>query len=42
MAKGHMQANEFMKGIKEFTREVVEKAKNFEGESVTEISSRLM
>jgi len=35
MAKGHMQANEFMKGIKEFTREVVEKAKNFEGESVT-------
>src|SRR5438093_4454410 len=35
MAKGHMQANEFMKGIKEFTREIVEKAKNFEGESVT-------
>jgi DNA topoisomerase III len=34
MAKGHMQANEFMKGIKEFTREIVEKAKNFKGESV--------
>jgi DNA topoisomerase-3 len=34
MAKGHMRANEFMKGIKEFTREIVEKAKNFKGESV--------
>lgn len=34
MAKGRMQANEFMKGIKEFTREIVEKAKNFKGESV--------
>src|SRR2546422_10403030 len=35
MAKGHMQANEFMKGIKEFTREIVEKAKNFKGDSVS-------
>jgi DNA topoisomerase-3 len=34
MAKGQMQADEFMKGIREFTREIVEKAKNFKGESV--------
>jgi DNA topoisomerase-3 len=34
MAKGGMERNEFMKEIKEFTREIVEKAKNFEGDSV--------
>ena len=35
MAKGGMERNEFMKEIKEFTREIVEKAKNFEGDSVS-------
>lgn len=34
MAKGTMERNEFMKEIKEFTREIVEKAKNFEGDTV--------
>src|SRR5205814_4161873 len=34
MAKGGMERNEFMKEIKEFTREIVEKAKNFEGDNV--------
>ena len=34
MAKGEMERKEFMKEIKEFTREIVEKAKNFEGDSV--------
>ena len=31
---GEMQDKEFMTGIKQFTREIVEKAKNFEGDSV--------
>jgi len=35
MAKGGMERNEFMNGIKEFTREIVEKAKNFKGHSVS-------
>jgi DNA topoisomerase-3 len=35
MAKGAMKRKEFMAHIKEFTREIVEKAKNFEGDSVT-------
>jgi DNA topoisomerase III len=35
MAKGAMQRKEFMAQIKEFTREIVEKAKNFEGDSVS-------
>jgi DNA topoisomerase III len=34
MAKGDMQPAEFMKGIKDFTREIVEKAKNFQGDNV--------
>ena len=34
MAKGEMERNEFMKEIREFTRDIVEKAKNFEGDSV--------
>jgi DNA topoisomerase-3 len=34
MAKGDMQPAEFMKGIRDFTREFVEKAKNFEGDNV--------
>ena len=35
MAKGAMARKEFMTQIKEFTREIVEKAKNFEGDSVS-------
>ena len=35
MAKGDMERNEFMTHIKEFTREIVERAKNFEGDSVS-------
>src|SRR5438477_10688317 len=35
MAKGAMERKEFMTQIKEFTREIVEKAKNFEGDSVS-------
>jgi DNA topoisomerase III len=35
MAKGGMERNEFMREIKEFTREIVEKAKNFEGDTVS-------
>ena len=35
MAKGDMKRKEFMAHIKEFTREIVEKAKNFEGDSVS-------
>lgn len=35
MAKGGMERNEFMKEIKEFTREIVRKAKNFEGDTVS-------
>src|SRR6202045_2647353 len=34
MAKGAMEQDEFMAQIKDFTREIVEKAKNFEGDSV--------
>jgi DNA topoisomerase-3 len=34
MAKGGMRRTEFMNHIREFTREIVEKAKNFEGDSV--------
>jgi DNA topoisomerase-3 len=34
MAKGEMERKAFMKEIKEFTREIVEKAKHFEGDSV--------
>jgi DNA topoisomerase-3 len=34
MAKGDMKRKEFMSHIKEFTREIVDKAKNFEGDSV--------
>ena len=34
MAKGGLERNEFMKEIKAFTRQIVEKAKNFEGDSV--------
>jgi DNA topoisomerase III len=34
MAKGGMARNEFMKEIREFTRDIVEKAKNFKGDSV--------
>ena len=33
MAKGAMKRKEFMTEIKEFTREIVEKAKNFEGDT---------
>ena len=35
MAKGDMKRKEFMAHIREFTREIVEKAKNFEGDSVS-------
>jgi DNA topoisomerase-3 len=35
MAKGDLERNEFMTHIRDFTREIVEKAKNFEGDSVT-------
>jgi DNA topoisomerase III len=35
MAKGAMERKEFMAHIKEFAREIVEKAKNFEGDSVS-------
>src|SRR5436189_288642 len=35
MAKGAMKRREFMAEIKNFTREIVEKAKNFEGDSVS-------
>jgi DNA topoisomerase-3 len=35
MAKGEMKRKEFMTHIRDFTREIVEKAKNFEGDSVT-------
>src|SRR6266403_639937 len=35
MQKGAMKRNDFMADIKKFTREIVEKAKNFEGDSVT-------
>src|SRR2546421_9780334 len=34
MEKGAMKRNDFMAHIKNFTREIVEKAKNFEGDSV--------
>jgi DNA topoisomerase-3 len=34
MAKGAMERKEFMTEIKRFTREIVEKAKNFEGDTV--------
>ena len=35
MAKGDMKRKEFMAHIREFTREIVEKAKNFEGDRVS-------
>ncbi|HET9418593.1 MAG TPA: DNA topoisomerase III [Chthoniobacterales bacterium] len=35
MEKGAMKRKEFMAHIKEFTREIVEKARNFEGDNVT-------
>jgi DNA topoisomerase-3 len=35
MAKGAMKRTEFMTEIKEFTREIVDKAKNFEGDTVS-------
>src|SRR5438270_10895085 len=35
MQKGAMKRNDFMADIKKFTREIVEKAKNFEGDSVS-------
>jgi len=35
MAKGDMERKEFMAQIREFTREIVEKAKNFEGDTVS-------
>src|SRR6202171_4685639 len=35
MAKGDMKRKEFMAHIKEFTREIVEKAKNFQGDTVS-------
>src|SRR5438067_1529864 len=35
MQKGAMKRNDFMAHIKKFTREIVEKAKNFEGDSVS-------
>jgi DNA topoisomerase-3 len=34
MTKGGMERNEFMKEIRAFTRDIVEKAKNFDGDSV--------
>ena len=33
--EGEMKRKEFMTEIKDFTREIVEKAKNFEGDSVS-------
>ena len=35
MAKGDWKRNDFMAHIRQFTREIVEKAKNFEGDSVS-------
>src|SRR5437660_4635138 len=35
MEKGAMKRNDFMAHIRKFTREIVEKAKNFKGDSVT-------
>ncbi len=35
MAKGGLDPKEFMDGIKSFTRQIVEKAKNFEGDTVS-------
>jgi DNA topoisomerase-3 len=35
MAKGSMERNEFMKEIKAFTRQIVDKAKNFEGDTIS-------
>jgi DNA topoisomerase III len=35
MARGDWKRNDFMAHIRKFTREIVEKAKNFEGDSVT-------
>ena len=35
MEKGAMKRNDFMQHIRKFTREVVERAKNFEGDSVS-------
>src|SRR5207247_3909712 len=35
MEKGAMKRNDFMAHIRKFTREIVERAKNFEGDSVT-------
>jgi DNA topoisomerase-3 len=35
MAKGDWKRNDFMAHIRKFTREIVEKAKNFEGDSVS-------
>lgn len=35
MEKGAMKRNDFMSHIRQFTREVVERAKNFEGDSVS-------
>jgi DNA topoisomerase III len=35
MEKGAMKRNDFMAHIRKFTRDIVEKAKNFEGDSVT-------
>ena len=35
MEKGAMKRNDFMAHIRKFTREIVEKAKNFEGDSVS-------
>jgi DNA topoisomerase-3 len=35
MEKGAMQRNDFMAHIKKFTREIVERAKNFDGDSVS-------
>src|SRR5207237_8676187 len=35
MEKGAMKRNDFMAHIRTFTRDIVEKAKNFEGDSVT-------
>lgn len=35
MEKGAMKRNDFMAHIRQFTREIVEKAKNFEGDSVS-------
>ena len=35
MAKGHWKRNDFMAHIRQFAREIVERAKNFEGDSVS-------